>query len=119
MEKRIEEYKEFLAKREEETKQEVARLVSDDRGDDARFLRAKANIYDIFKSLCDASFKQAAGNEKDFITMFHQKATAIPARWEEALKKAEANEDAEKVAMEESKISAAKECAGKFEELFQ
>ena len=58
-------------------------------------------------------------NEKDFITMFHQKATAIPARWEEALKKAEANEDAEKVAMEESKLSAAKECAGKFEELFQ
>ena len=45
------EYFEFLDTRKQQTMTEVLDLIKDDRKDESNVLKAKANIYDIFKAL--------------------------------------------------------------------
>ena len=52
----------FLERRKAEVLEEASKLAADRRNDESNFLKAKANIYDVFKALLNVSCK-AAGND--------------------------------------------------------
>lgn len=117
MEKLIKEFNEYLDQRREAVLQEAVALKNEDRVDESNILKAKSNMYDIFKSLCKVSVQSSADKEQ-LKKEFMKKATIIPAAWEKALETAKAHEDVEKIMIEEAKLSAVAEIKEKFEELF-
>lgn len=108
---------EFLDTRKQEVLSEAAALVKDDRKDESNILKAKANIYDIFKALWTAS-KNTTSDMDGFKAAFLNKAAAIPSAWEVSLAKAKEHNDTFKVLIEEAKLSAVAEIKGKFAEMF-
>ena len=89
------EYFEFLDTRKQQTMTEVLDLIKDDRKDESNVLKAKANIYDIFKALWNA----------------------IPSAWETSLQKAREHNDTFKILIEEAKLEAASDVKEKFMEM--
>lgn len=71
------EYFEFLDTRKQQTMTEVLDLIKDDRKDESNVLKAKANIYDIFKDLWNAA-KNTSTDMESFKEAFLNKASAIP-----------------------------------------
>lgn len=113
----IKEFHRFLAVKKEETQKQVETLIADDRADEAKFLKAKANIYDVFGSLFDVSVKQAKNDITVCRELFLKKADTVPQNWKKSLEAAKAHDDIEKIMMEETKLSTAEEIVEKFEEL--
>lgn len=113
----IEEFHSFIALKKEETQKMVEALVADDRADEAKFLKAKANIYDVFGTLFDVSVKQAKDDVVECRELFLKKAEMVPQNWKKSLEAAKAHDDVEKIMMEETKLSTAEEIVEKFEEL--
>lgn len=107
----------FLDTRKSEVLEEAKALMQDDRRDESNVLKAKANIYDIFRALWSASKKMAA-DEDSFRAAFEQKIVLIPAPWEASLEKAKENNDVTKVMIEEAKLSAVAEVREKVKDLF-
>ncbi len=65
MENKIKELKEFMADEKQKTQSLIDSLIADDREDEAKAYRAALNIYDVFTSLIDVPYKQAAGGKND------------------------------------------------------
>lgn len=106
----------FLDERRNQTMSEAADLAGDDRKDESNVLKAKANIYDIFKAIWEAAEKLAE-NQDSFKTAFLEKASIIPAAWEKSLEVAKQHNDTSKIMIEEAKLAAVEEIKGKFEQL--
>ncbi len=119
MNNRIEELKQYMKECQTKAQQEIEALVADDRADEAKPYRASANIYDVFTALIDTSAKQAGGDEKKFVTMFHNLAAKVPSSWKQSLEAAKAHDDFEKVIIEEAKLQVADEIIAKFDSLFK
>ncbi|MGN0427005.1 MAG: hypothetical protein ACI4F0_04300 [Agathobacter sp.] len=119
MEKFVEEFHSFLANCKETVAKQVEELVSDDRADEARPLRAKANIYDVFCTLFDVAYKQSQGDCQVCREKFLKQAENIPANWKKSLEEAKAHEDMEKVLIEEAKLSAVTEIVEHFEMMYK
>lgn len=111
------EFFDFLDERKADTLQEVEKLIKEDRKDESNTLKAKANIYDIFKALWDAAEK-ASNDKESFKENFLKKAATIPAAWEKSLEIAKQHNDVKKIVIEEAKLSAVKEIKEKFATLF-
>ncbi len=112
------EYFEFLDTRKQQTMSEVLDLIKDDRKDESNVLKAKANIYDIFKALWNAA-KNTSTDMESFKEVFLNKASAIPSAWEASLQKASLQKarehnDTFKILIEEAKLAAASEAKEKF-----
>lgn len=107
----------FLDTRKEETTKESELLAKDDRKDESNLLKAKANIYDIFKSIWNAAEKTTTDQET-FKGEFLKKATQIPSAWEKSLELAKQHNDIGKIVMEETKLSAVYEIKERFLSLF-
>ena len=107
------EYFEFLDTRKQQTMSEVLDLIKDDRKDESNVLKAKANIYDIFKVLWNAA-KNTSTDMESFKEVFLNKASAIPSAWEASLQKAREHNDTFKILIEEAKLAAASEAKEKF-----
>ncbi|WP_408070770.1 hypothetical protein [Butyrivibrio sp. JL13D10] len=118
MEKRIKELKEFMENEKQKTQSRIDFLIADDREDEARAYRAALNIYDVFSSLIDVPFKQAAGDEKVFKDGFKKLSVNVPTQWKNSLAKAKEHNDAEKIMIEEAKLKVADSIIEKFDELF-
>ena len=118
MDKKKQEWELFLEKSKAETREKIDELVKDDRADEARFLRASYNIYDIFKSLFDASYLKANGDAEVLKESFMRLAENVPASWKKSLEAAMENDDVEKILMEEAKLNTASIIVDKFDELF-
>lgn len=71
-------------------------LSADGRGDEARFMQIRANVYGIFRSVYTAA--------KGDLTAVQARLTAIPAAWEESLRQAQAHGDLEKAHIEQIKL---------------
>lgn len=113
----IENMNSFLEQRKSEVLNEASKLIADGRKDESNFLKAKANIYDVFKALFGASVK-AAGNDKDsFYADFKKRAETVPSAWRKSLETAKKFGDVEKILIEEAKLSAVDEIVAKFDEL--
>jgi len=73
-----------------------AALSADGRGDEARFMQIRANVYGIFRSVCVAM--------KGDVSRLMEKVPSIPAAWETALNTAEAHGDTENAHIERIKL---------------
>ncbi|MBQ1411291.1 MAG: hypothetical protein IIY94_08460 [Oscillospiraceae bacterium] len=118
MEKRIKELKEFMENEKQKTQSRIDSLIADDREDEARSYRAALNIYDVFTSLIDVPYKQAAGDERAFRDGFQKLSVNVPAQWRNSLSKAKEHNDAEKIMIEEAKLKVADSIIERFDELF-
>ncbi|CRZ33972.1 hypothetical protein DFR55_10863 [Herbinix hemicellulosilytica] len=114
----IENMNKFLEQRKAEVLEEAARLIADERKDESNFLKAKANIYDVFKALLGASSK-ACNDKNAFYADFKKRAETVPAVWRKSLEEASRHGDTKKVLTEEAKLSAADEIIAKFDELIK
>lgn len=74
-------------------------LAADGRGDEARFMQIRANVYGIFRSVCAAM--------KGDMAQVREKLHVIPAAWEESLRLAEAHNETEKAHIECIKLETA------------
>ena len=110
------EYFEFLDTRKQQAMTEVLDLIKDDRKDESNVLKAKANIYDIFKALWSAA-KNTSTDMESFKEAFLNKASAIPSAWETSLQKAREHNDTFKILIEEAKLEAASDAKEKFMEM--
>jgi len=115
----VENMEKYLEQRKAEVLEESLKLAADGRVDESNFLKARANIYDVFKALLGASFK-IAGNDRDaFIADFKKRTETVPAAWKKSLEAALKYGDDKKILIEKAKLSAADEIAAKFEELMR
>lgn len=71
-------------------------LSADGRGDEARFMQIRANVYGIFRAVYTA----VKGN----LPLLQDRLTSIPAAWEKNLQQAEAHGDAEAAHIERIKL---------------
>lgn len=71
-------------------------LSADGRGDEARFMQIRANVYGIFRSVYTAL--------KGDLSAVQVRLTAIPASWEASLRQAQEHGDIEKVHIEQIKL---------------
>ena len=110
------EYFEFLDTRKQQTMTEVLDLIKDDRKDESNVLKAKANIYDIFKALWNAA-KNTSTDMESFKEAFLNKASAIPSAQETSLQKAREHNDTFKILIEEAKLEATSDAKEKFMEM--
>lgn len=74
-------------------------LSCDDRGDEARFMQIRANVYGIFRS----AYSALKGN----LPALLERLASIPAAWEESLRVAEMHGDHEKAHIERIKLDTA------------
>ena len=107
----------FLDERKNKTMSEAAALAKDDRKDESNVLKAKANIYDIFKAIWGAAEKLSK-DQDSFKTAFLGKSSDIPAAWEKSLEVAKQHNDTFKIVIEEAKLAAVEEIKLKFDQLF-
>lgn len=115
----IEKMNHYLAQRKAEVLEEASKLIADDRKDESNFLKARANIYDVFKALLGASSKAAAGDRNAFSADFKRRAATVPAAWRKSLEEASRHGDEAKILIEKAKLSAAEEIIAKFDELME
>ena len=107
---------EWLGERKEQVLAEAKVLSGDGRIDESNSLKAKSNIYDICRAVCNAAEKQSQGAPlKDaFVTAFER----VTAPWKLSLEQAKAHDDSRKVMIEEAKLSAVDEILAKIRESF-
>lgn len=102
----------FLDERKNATMEEVQSLAKDNRKDESNTLKAKANIYDIFKAIWGASERMAGD---DFKTDFLVRVDNICGPWEKSLEVAREHNDTAKIVIEEAKLAAVKEIKNKID----
>lgn len=118
MNNEIKEFNEFINASKEAMSEKIQALVKDERGDEARPLRAALNIYDVFDALFNAAKNKAKGDKELFKTEFHKLATNVPANWRTSLEEAKKHNAIEKVLIEEAKLATAEEIIKQFDKLF-
>lgn len=74
-------------------------LSADGRGDEARFMQIRANVYGIFRAVYAAL--------KGDLPAVQARLTSIPAAWEESLWQAQSHGDIEKAHIEQIKLETA------------
>ena len=107
MSEKRKEFTAYLAACTESCREQIKKLSSDGREDEAVFAKIKLNVYDIFKTVFNA-----LGDEEKFLG----KLTEIPAAWQASLEKAEAHGDSEKAHIERIKLETVNEIREKFGE---
>lgn len=117
MNQKEQEFFTFLDTRKQEVLEESKTLAGDHRKDESNVLKAKANIYDIFKAIWGAA-KSMSGDDCEFKEVFDKKAAMIPAQWEASLVRARENNDVAKIMIEEAKLAAVAEVRQKVASLF-
>lgn len=115
----IEGMNQYLEQRKAEVLEESAMLAADGREDESNFLKARANIYDVFKALLGASWKIAGYDRNAFSADFKKRAETVPAAWKKSLEAALRYGDDEKILIERAKLSAADEIVARFDELME
>lgn len=90
-----------------DVKEEEKALIASDRKDEANFCKIKANVYDICKTLYNVSVKQCDAEHvnEDYL----KRVNHLLDVWKEAYEKVKAHNVAEKIVVEEVKISTIEE----------
>lgn len=102
----------YLESKIEEGKAETARLMEEGRRDDANFMKAHTNIYDICRTVTLAlSGRPGAGRGA-----VQAQLERFRTEWSAALEKAKQHDDADRAAVEETKLSALADVIAHFEE---
>lgn len=113
----------FLAYLEQEKKQcmeREAKLIAEERKDEANLCKVEANIYDIFSILYQTALKETekkAGESSQAEELFLQKAEIIPANWKNSYEAAKAHQDTQKILVEETKLGAVQKIMTEYKRL--
>ena len=103
----------FLDDRKQSVLADIQTLSAEGRTDDANILKAKFNVYDIARSVFDASAKQSGDTAPTAFPVLFGKITGS---WSTSLETAKAHEDDRKVLIEEAKLAAVAEINAKVAE---
>jgi len=85
-------------------KEKEALCLSDSREDEAKFEKIRANIYDIFRTMVNASVKISNGSEEKARAFYFGKLEQIPENWKKAYALAEKHGDSEAMHIESIKL---------------
>ncbi len=119
MKRKIEEMNLFFEVKISECDRRKAKLMADDRADEADFEKIRSNIYDVFKTVLTAAQKVCGDDEEAIRAFFMSKAEQIPANWTAAMEKAQAHGDEKKICIERIKLAAAEEITEKFKYIWE
>lgn len=108
------EFYSFLESRRQSVLADIQSLSAEGRTDDANILKARLNVYDISRSVFDASVKQSGDTAP---TAFPALFGKITGAWSASLETAKAHGDDRKVLIEEAKLAAVAEINAKVAEL--
>lgn len=106
-------FHEYLNKQKEECLSQAKSCMEDDRKDEGIFLKAKANIFEVFDTMLRVSEKSAK-SEEELEAAFIKKTETIPSSWKVSYEKAKEFNDIDKMMMEETKLLAVKELVEEF-----
>ena len=108
----MQEFIEYLTRRVEEGRAEVAALEADGRRDDANFAKARTNIYEVCRTVTQALLNRPGYG----IDAIGARFEGFRSTWGAALEKALAHGDARGIAVEEAKLSALEDVIARFRE---
>ena len=91
--------KTYLQENASQSRAEAARLDQDNRQDEAKLAKIRANVYDIF-----ASVLQVAARQEDPEGFFRDRLQSIPANWAKTLEKAQAHDEIDAIWIEQTKL---------------
>lgn len=91
---------------------EIAGLEAAGRRDDANFVKVRANIYDVCRTVSRVQLNRPGGGSAAVTALFAR----FGNEWGAALEKAKAHGDVKAVAVEETKLAALSEVTARFEE---
>ena len=82
-------------------------LLADNRADEATFMKIRANVFDIFKTVLSVAIRTVkSGSSAEIKDFFLGKTEQIPANWKIAYAKAAEHGDVEKIHYESIKLEA-------------
>jgi hypothetical protein len=94
-------------------------LLADNRADEATFMKIRANVFDIFKTVLSVAIRTVkSGSSAEIKDFFLGKTEQIPANWKIAYAKAAEHGDFEKMHYESIKLEAIAEIRETFEKIW-
>ena len=82
-------------------------LLADNRADEATFMKIRANVFEIFKTVLSVAIRTVkSGSSAEIKDFFLRKTEQIPANWKIAYAKAAEHGDVEKIHYESIKLEA-------------
>ena len=90
-------------------KQRSKLLAEDDRMDEGKFEKIRANVYEIFKTILSVAERVCGKDDLAKRAFFLQKAEQIPTSWAASYEKARQNGDIEKMHIESIKLDTIQE----------
>ena len=90
-------------------KQRSKLLAEDERMDEGKFEKVRANIYEIFKTILSVAERVCGKDDLAKKSFFLQKAEQIPTSWTASYEKARQNGDTEKMYIESIKLDTIQE----------
>lgn len=94
-------------------------LLADNRADEATFMKIRANVFEIFKTVLSVAIRTVkSGSSVEIKDFFLGKTEQIPANWKIAYAKAAEHGDVEKMHYESIKLVAIAEIRETFEKIW-
>lgn len=108
----------YLEEQKADTQKEIETAMQENRKDEAGFLKAKGNMYDIFKAYFDVAEKAETETAKK-IAFFQSKTQSLTGAWKMSLEKAKEHNDTAKIVVEEQKLAAAEEIMAAYKKIME
>ena len=108
----------YLDTRTTAVQESINRLIADNRRDESDFEKIKANIYQMVKTIFQASQK-TSNEESEQVSFFDSRLTMIENTWKASLEKAEEHRDERKILQEQIKLEAMKEIRATFIKIWE
>lgn len=94
-------------------------LLADNRADEAIFMKIRANVFDIFKTILSVAIRTVrSGSSTEIKKFFLQKTEQIPENWKSAYARAAEHGDIEKMHYESIKLEVIAEIRETFETIW-
>lgn len=115
---RIEAFMNYLDQRTASVQKDTLRLIADDRRDEANFEKIRANIFQIVKSMLQASARMSQ-EESERVRFLESKLALFQETWEGYLAKAKEHGDDLKVVQEQTRLEALAEIQDVFSKIWE
>lgn len=115
---REETFIQYLDTRTSTTQEHISQLTADNRKDESDFEKIRANIYQVLKTIFQASQKKAPGEDEQ-ARFLHSRLVVIENTWRASLKKAEEHHDERKILQEQIKLEVMDEIHAAFPEFWE
>lgn len=108
----------YLDERTRAVQENINRLTKDQRKDEADFEKIRANIFQMFKTIFQASARISTA-EEDQIRFFDNRMTTIAETWKAALAKATEHRDERRILQEQVKLEVVDEIRSFFDKTWR